>query len=54
MSQSGQQHPKADTGGQRPTPVDRNAKGATAAEPAKSAVDSAKSTDAGGKKDAKK
>jgi hypothetical protein len=54
MSQSGQQHPKADSGGQRPTPKDGNAKSSAAAESTKSAVDSAKSADAGGKKDAKK
>ena len=54
MSQSGQQHPKADNGGQRPadskkTDENPSEKGAT-----KSAVEAGKAGGAGGAKDAKK
>ncbi len=54
MSQTGQQHPKADNGGQRP--ADSKKKDDTSPEKGstKSAVDAGKTGGAGGAKDAKK
>ena len=53
MSQSGQQHPKADSGGQRPADAKKaNDKSSTKEGSTKQAVDAGKANSAG--KDAKK
>ena len=55
MSQSGQQHPKADSGGQRPADPKKAGHQAEAGKGStKAAVDASKAAGAGAKKDAKK
>ena len=55
MSQSGQHHPKADNGGQRPTqPKKADHKPEVDKGSTKAAIDAGKAGGAGGKKDAKK
>ncbi len=54
MSQTGQQHPKADNGGQRPADSKKNDDRASEKVSTKSAVDAGKAGHAGGAKDAKK
>ena len=55
MAQSGQQHPKADNGGQRPADSKKaDDKSSAAKGSTKEALDAGKAGDAGGKKDAKK
>lgn len=55
MSQSGQQHPKADSGGQRPAdPKKAGHQGQAGQGSTKNAVDASKGAGAGARKDAKK
>ena len=55
MSQSGQQHPKADNGGQRPSDAKKaEGKSSAGSGSTTAATESGKSAGAGGKKDAKK
>ena len=55
MSQSGQQHPKADSGGQRPADPKKEGHQAGAGQAStKNAADASKGASGGAKKDAKK
>ena len=54
MSQSGQQHPKADNGGQRPADSKKTDNKPSEKGSTKSAVEAGKTGGAGGAKDAKK